>query len=168
LSREAVNVVPAAISWVTTLATFSALLLGVAALPHQQAAILPTTTIAIGGIAVSVEIADEPAERAQGLSERAGLAPGTGMLFVFPQSSPRSFWMKDMRFCLDLVWIESGLIQGATTNVCPTKVLSDADLPTYSSPVPVTYVLEAPAGWLSAHGLAAGTPVENLPSPSAN
>jgi uncharacterized membrane protein (UPF0127 family) len=90
------------------------------------------------------------------------------MLFVFSQSSPRSFWMKDMRFCLDLVWIESGHIQGATMNVCPTKVLTDTDLPTYSSPVPVSYVLEVPAGWISANGFGAGTPVENLPSSSAN
>jgi uncharacterized membrane protein (UPF0127 family) len=90
------------------------------------------------------------------------------MLFVFPQSGTRSFWMKEMRFCLDLVWIESDIIKAATTNVCPTKVLTDADLPAYSSPVPVSYVLEVPAGWLSANGFGAGTSVENLPPPGAN
>lgn len=162
------NVLPSVVSWVATLAAFSAPLLAVTVSSGFQAAVLPATTITVGGIAVSVEIADEPGERAQGLSGRAGLAPGTGMLFVFPQPGPRSFWMKDMRFCLDLVWIESDLVQGATMNVCPTKVLSDADLPTYSSPGPVSYVLEVPAGWLSANGFGAGTPVENLPPPGAS
>ena len=49
---------------------------------------------------------------ATGLRNPNGLAfrPGTGMLFVFPDASPRSFWMKGMRFCLDIIWIEDGII----------------------------------------------------------
>jgi uncharacterized protein len=133
----------------------------------HQLALLPTTTIAIGGVPVRVEIADGPAERAQGLSFRDGLASGTGMLFVFREPRTLSFWMKDMRFCLDIVWIEDAAIQGTTTNVCPTKVLSDADLPKYGSPTQVSYVLEVPAGWVAANGFGTGTPVENLPPLSA-
>ena len=82
--------------------------------------------------------------------------------------APTSSYWETGGFCLDLVWIESDIIQAATTNVCPTKVLTDADLPAYSSPMPVSYVLEVPAGWLSANGFGAGTPAENLPPPGAS
>jgi uncharacterized membrane protein (UPF0127 family) len=158
---------PGAVSWVATALAISVLQLGVAASSAYQSANLTATTIAVGGISVTVEIADEPAERAHGLADRDGLAPGTGMIFVFSESGPRSFWMKGMRFCLDMVWIEQGTILGATTNVCPTKGLTDADLPTYRSPAPVSYVLEMPAGWVDANGFGFGTPVEYLPPLSA-
>ena len=70
-----------------------------------------------------------------------------------------------MQFCIDIVWIENGVIQGAAESVCPEPAgTADADLPSYDSPVPVTYVLEVPAGWLDAYGLGAGTPVEGLPA----
>jgi uncharacterized membrane protein (UPF0127 family) len=72
--------------------------------------------------------------------------------------------MKGMRFCLDIVWIEWGVIQGAAEGVCPPPPgTADADLPSYRSPVPVSYVLEVPAGWLAANGLGVGTAVAGLP-----
>ena len=87
------------------------------------------------------------------------------MLFLFEGPAPRSFWMRGMQFCIDIVWIENGVIQGAAESVCPEPAgATDADLTSYVSPVPVTYVLEVPAGWLDAYGLGAGTPVEGLPS----
>lgn len=127
--------------------------------------LLETAEIAVGGVPLTVELAYQPADRALGLSYREGLAPGTGMLFVFEEPAPRSFWMRDMQFCIDIIWIENGVIQGAAESVCPDPPgTTDADLRSYVSPVPVTYVLEVPAGWLDAYGLGVGTPVEGLPS----
>jgi len=126
---------------------------------------LPTAEITVGGVPLTVELAYQPADRALGLGYREGLSPGTGMLFLFEGPEPRSFWMRGMQFCIDIIWIESGVIQGAAESVCPEPAgTADADLPTFESPVPVTYVLEVPAGWLNAYGLGAGTPVEGLPS----
>ena len=86
------------------------------------------------------------------------------MLFLFTDAAPRSFWMRGMRFCLDIIWIEGGAIQGAAESVCPEPAgTADADLPSYVSPEPVSYVLEVPAGWLDHYGLGVGTPVEGLP-----
>ena len=135
-------------------------------LQHQIApSYLETTDIAVGGLPLTVELAYQPAETSLGLGYREGLAPGTGMLFIFEGPAPRSFWMRGMQFCLDIIWIETGAIQGAAESVCPEPAgTADADLPSYSSPVPVTYVLEVPAGWLAANGLGVGTPVEGLPS----
>jgi uncharacterized membrane protein (UPF0127 family) len=131
---------------------------------RHQVRPLPTTEITVGGAPLTVELATDPASQARGLGYRDSLTPGSGMLFVFDGPRTRSFWMKGMRFCLDIVWIENGMIQGAAESVCPQPAdTADADIPAYLSPVPVTYVLEVPAGWLAANGFGVGTPVEGLP-----
>ena len=144
--------------------TMSASLAQVAPPWRHQVAPLETAEITVGGVPLSVELAYQPADTSRGLGYRDGLAPGTGMLFLFQEPGPRSFWMKGMRFCLDIIWIEDGAIQGAAENVCPDPDgTADKDRPSQKSPVPVSYVLEVPAGWLAANGFGVGTPVENLP-----
>jgi uncharacterized protein len=115
--------------------------------------------VAIGPEVIIAELADTSAMQVRGLSYRDELLPGTGMLFKFDQPSVRSFWMRGMRFCLDIIWIENGRIEGAAENVCPMPDTDEADLPRYSSGVPVTYVLEVPGGWLDEHGFGRGQPV---------
>lgn len=119
-----------------------------------------TATITIGDQVIEAQIADTGDLRSRGLGYRDGLAPGTGMLFTYRSPSIHTFWMKGMRFCLDIIWIEDNEIKGAAENACPMPELSDADLPRYESPVPVRFILEVPAGWLDEHGFGAGTPVE--------
>ena len=137
----------------------------VAQSPPQQIAPVETADITVGGVPLSVELAYQPAETSLGLSYRSGLAPGTGMLFLFEEPAPRSFWMKGMQFCIDIIWIEYGVIQGAAESVCPEPTgTADADLTSYVSPVPVSYVLEVPAGWLDTYGLSVGALVEGLPT----
>ena len=116
--------------------------------------------VTIGDQRVEAEIADTAALQVRGLGYRDGLEPGAGMLFKFERASVRSFWMRGMRFCLDIIWIENERIVGAAENVCPMPELPEADLPRYSSEVPVTYVLEVTAGWMDTHGFEAGQPVE--------
>ena len=58
-------------------------------------------------INLRLEIADSESERSQGLSGRESLADDTGMLFIFDSPSYPGFWMKDMHFALDFVWINS-------------------------------------------------------------
>jgi uncharacterized membrane protein (UPF0127 family) len=131
---------------------------------RHQVAPLQTSEILVGGVPLTVELAYQPADLQRGLGYRDGLAPGTGMLFLFEQPAPRSFWMKGMRFCLDIIWIEGGAVQGAAESVCPDPAdIDDADRPTQKSPSPVSYVLEVPAGWMAEHGVTTGTAVENLP-----
>jgi uncharacterized protein len=115
--------------------------------------------VTVGDVPIESEIADTGPLRERGLGYRDGLAPGTGMLFVYDEPGGRTFWMKGMRFCLDIVWIESDRIIGAATDVCPSPGIPDEELPRFQSPEPVRYVLEIPAGWLAAHGCDAGTPI---------
>lgn len=76
--------------------------------------------IRIGDESIPVEIADTDAERNLGLSGRAILENGHGLLFIFDTSSKYGFWMKDMRFPIDIVWIdENWRIISVTRNVAP-------------------------------------------------
>lgn len=123
--------------------------------------------IKVGDQTLDVALALTEPERELGLGYRDGLAPGTGMLFLFPDAALRTFWMKGMRFCLDIVWIEQGQIVGAAEKVCPSPAgTPDTLLPRFQSPRPVHDVLEVPAGWLAAHGLGAGSPVTMLGIPA--
>ena len=119
-----------------------------------------TATIDVGDLAITAEVSDTGALRERGLGFRDGLEPGHGMLFVYEEPGLRSFWMKGMRFCLDIIWIEGDQIVGAAESVCPVEGASDADLPRYRSPEPVRYVLEMPSGWMAENGFGAGTPVK--------
>jgi len=75
--------------------------------------------IKIGGKIIKVEIADMPEKQAKGLSGRKFLAENHGMLFVFTSPDHYSFWMKDMNFSLDFIWISGSEIIEITRNVKP-------------------------------------------------
>ena len=63
-------------------------------------------------VSFSVEIADTPDERRIGLMNRRSLRPGTGMLFVFQEARPQSFWMKNTLIPLDLLYMDaSGVVR---------------------------------------------------------
>jgi uncharacterized membrane protein (UPF0127 family) len=117
--------------------------------------------IVVGETSLTVDLAVTGGEQSLGLGYRNGLDPGTGMLFTGTESRPKTFWMKGMRFCLDIVWIENDQIVGATEDVCPDPDgIPDVERARFSSPQPVTHVLEVPAGWLAEHGYGPGTPVD--------
>ncbi len=119
-----------------------------------------TADVTVGDTPLTVDLALEQDEQSLGLGYRNGLAPGTGMLFVFPTAEPRTFWMRGMRFCLDIVWIEAGRITGAAESVCPDPPgTEDVDRERFSSGQPVSLVLEVPAGWLAGNGYGEGTEV---------
>lgn len=114
---------------------------------------LPTAELAAGTTTVTAELATTDTERAQGLSGRAGLAQGRGMLFVFQQNGDWGFWMKDMRFPIDIVFInELGIVMSADASVSP-----DSYPQVFYPPNPARFVLELPAGFAAAHGIGPGT-----------
>ena len=125
-------------------------------------------TVTIGGKTLAVEVADEGPEQSLGLGQRDGLMPGTGMLFQFPDSRERSFWMFGMRFCLDIIWIDGDQIIGAAESVCPSPAGTPTrDLPSFASPGPADRVLEVPAGFMAAHGVVAGDRIKVGPARDA-
>ena len=100
-----------------------------------------TTTVLIGNVLYSVAIADTPASRELGLSGRTSLKSHEGMLFIFPEDGQYAFWMKDMRFSIDIVWISSA---GEVLYI--EKDVSPATYPHAFKPLMrARYVLELPA-----------------------
>lgn len=61
--------------------------------------------LTVAGKEIAVELALTPQEQSQGLSGRSGLCSKCGMLFVFGKKDEYKFWMKDMQFDLDMIWI---------------------------------------------------------------
>jgi uncharacterized membrane protein (UPF0127 family) len=117
-----------------------------------------TPTVKIGGASFTVDLADTPEKRFQGLSGRPVLEKGTGMLFVFQEERQHTFWMKDMRFPLDIVWISAQCIVADIIADVPNPPLDQPDgiLPTYSPSAPGTFVLELNAGVAAETGLQTG------------
>ena len=104
--------------------------------------------VAIGEASWPVELAVTPEERSQGLSGREALPEGSGMLFVYEGDQHLSFWMRDMNFPLDMVWIDSAChVVDVTRDVpIPEPGQSLSDLPRFSPSQPARFVLEINAG----------------------
>lgn len=126
---------------------------------HTTGTLLPnsasrdTPILVVGTGRVAVELARTPVEVERGLGGRDSLGPHEGMFFVFPASDRYAFWMRDMRFSIDVVWLDEKL------RVVDVK----ADTPpesypaTFAPSAPARYVLEVPAGYAAAHGIGIGT-----------
>jgi uncharacterized protein len=106
------------------------------------------------GFVVRVEIAADDELRAQGLMYRDSLRPATGMLFFFPDDGEHSFWMRNTRIPLDMIWIDAERrIVHIKHDVPPCHI---RDCPSYAPGVGSRYVLEVAAGVAKEHGLEVG------------
>ncbi|MGH7844661.1 MAG: DUF192 domain-containing protein [Candidatus Binatia bacterium] len=103
---------------------------------------------------MSVEVADTPAKRAQGLMYRNDLGEEQGMLFLFPAATNQTFWMKNTPLSLDLLFIGSDLrIVGIVERATPFSPDS------LSVSAPSQFVLEVRGGFCQRHGIEAGDAV---------
>ncbi|MDF2999443.1 MAG: hypothetical protein K0R27_5080 [Xanthobacteraceae bacterium] len=109
-----------------------------------------------GPVAVNIELAVTPAERAKGLMYRTQLAPDAGMLFDFEVDQPVYMWMKNTYIPLDMLFIRAdGRVASIATDTTPLST------ETISSGGPVRAVLELPAGTVRAKGIAVGDRVRH-------
>lgn len=76
----------------------------------KQEKAVPETIVRIGDREWLVETVASPESRANGLSDRDTLCPDCAMLFRFDTEGTYGFWMKDMRFPIDIAWIREGKI----------------------------------------------------------
>lgn len=116
--------------------------------------------ITVGKTKLTVEVVLKPESTTLGLSGRDAIG-ADGMLFLLPQKRVATFWMKEMKFDIDIIWIANGKIVGIAPNVPkPAPETQLEDLPLYSSPEAVQAVLEVPAGQAQAYNLEVGDTVE--------
>jgi len=112
--------------------------------------------IKIGDKIIKTEVRDTDAGRTLGLSGHAPLAEGEGMLFIFDESLEYTFWMKDMLFPIDIIWIDANKkVIEVSENASPESYTN-----TFSPVSPAMYVLEVPAGTYSKNNIHQGDRVD--------
>ncbi len=112
-------------------------------------------TVTIAGKNIFVDVVTEHKQKQQGLSGRSSIAEDEGMLFVFDKSDSYSFWMEDMNFPIDIIWIgENMKIVYIEKNVKPESYPKSFGSDTYAK-----YVLELKSGFSDRNNLKAGDKV---------
>jgi uncharacterized membrane protein (UPF0127 family) len=118
--------------------------------------------VKIAGQNIKVDLALTPAEQEQGLSSRTTLAEDSGMLFVFDRPGQYPFWMKDMNFPIDIIWLApSGGGDDREAKVVYIKKDARPELfpETYGSSNDAKYVLEVVSGFSDKNNLKEGDSV---------
>jgi uncharacterized membrane protein (UPF0127 family) len=114
--------------------------------------------VRLKGEKFTVEIADTSDKQQLGLMFRDSMPRGHGMLFIFPAEAKRSFWMKNTRIPLDILYFDESLrLVSAAKGAKPCRT---ARCPGYPSAAPAKYVLELNAGLADEIGLEVGDEME--------
>jgi|SRR3989344_779539 len=117
-----------------------------------------TKTLRIGETSLEVLVADTEEKRTKGLMNVTEFADDTGMLFIFPDASSRTFWNKNTLIPLDIIWIAGGRVAGVSS--LPSITQSGNQIVSMPSPDAVDWVVEVNAGWALAHGIEVGVQVQ--------
>ena len=113
-----------------------------------------TGTVCFEQKCIDVEVATKFEDRTIGLQFRGSLGKNSGMLFVFPESSYKGFWMKDTYISLDIIWLNKKKeIVYIKRRVLPCE---KSPCKIYKSTKPAKYVLEINSGHADRLGLAVG------------
>jgi len=112
----------------------------------------------VGNADAWVEIVATPATRNRGLMFREALDADHGMLFIFPDEQPRSFWMRNTRIPLSIAYADS---VGRIVHIADMKPFSERSVP---SGAPARYALEMERGWFVRHGVRPGDTIRRIPA----
>ena len=121
---------------------------------------LPTVVLTLGGVDVVAEVADDVMERAAGLMFRDALEADAGMVFVYPNSRPRSFWMRNTCLPLSIAYLDA---DGVIVSISDLEPLVEKGV---ASTAPAQYALEMSRGWYVRKGVSVGARVVGLPPAS--
>ncbi len=109
--------------------------------------------VKIGNLTVDAEVADNFLKRSVGLSNKTHLKNNEGMLFVFKNEGIYGFWMRRMKFPIDIIWIsKEKKIIGCDKNLQPCV----SNCKVYKPPKPILYVLEVNTGFCDKHKIRPG------------
>lgn len=113
--------------------------------------------IELGGKILIVDVADSPEKWERGLMFRKNLGENQGMLFIFPDSKPRTFWMKNTLIPLSIGFFDENRILREKINLNPPKSALQKEIPSYDSRLPARYVLEVNQGWFEKNQVQLGS-----------
>jgi uncharacterized protein len=111
---------------------------------------LPLVNLSFKGITITAEVANEPSALQKGLMFRHSLGKDSGMLFVFPDSSPRAFWMKNTEIPLSIAFIDE---KGKVLDIQEMAPMTET---IHGCKEPVKFALEMNIGWFAANGAQPG------------
>jgi len=114
-----------------------------------------STHIMIGGVLLTVELAETPSAQQKGLSGRPSLPNDHGMLFVFDHEDYWGFWMIDMNFPLDIIWFNSNRQVVFMEEDLPP--CAPQNCPVFTPTSKAMYVLEVNAGFAVTDHVIIGT-----------
>ena len=114
-----------------------------------------TASLHVANQSISLEVANNQANQQKGLSDRDTLASNAGMLFTFTKPDYYAFWMKNMKFPLDFLFLNNKRVVTIYDHV-PYPLSVTADLPEYKPEQPADMVIELPAGKVQALGIKKG------------
>ncbi len=106
--------------------------------------------ITVGDATIKVEVADSVEERAKGLMGRKSMPANQGMLFVYEENAPRTFWMHDTHIPLSIAFADQ---TGKVVKMADMTPLTSAKT---QSLYPATYALEVNQGWFETNGVEVG------------
>lgn len=109
-----------------------------------------------GNVTVTLEVADTPPERKEGLMDREKLGENQGMLFIFPDERDRTFWMKDTLIPLDIIFIDADHKVVDIDQAEPEPSVHEAALSKYRSDSPAKYVVEVNQGFADRNDVETG------------
>jgi uncharacterized membrane protein (UPF0127 family) len=113
----------------------------------------------MNGLVLVADIAATDEQRTKGLSVKDRLGENEAMLFVFDNEAEHSFWMKNMKFPIDIIWLDSDkTIVHIEHNLQPCSF--ELLCPTYKPNVESLYVLETVGGFAEKYDIVKGTMVE--------
>lgn len=118
-----------------------------------------TATVEIAGKSIKLEVADTPEKREIGLSAKRSLPEDRGMLFIFEEPSIYTFWMKDMDFPIDIIFLRNNRIVTIHESV-PAPKDDVQDLKLYPPSEAADRVIELNAGKAKEYGLKMGQELE--------
>ena len=110
----------------------------------------------IGKEKLTVEIADTVERTAHGLMYRKSMPEASGMLFVFSDEKPRSFWMKNTFLELSIGFFDAEKVLLDIQDMRPVTSEMEMNPPTYESAKPAMYALEVNKGWFQKHKIKIG------------
>lgn len=122
---------------------------------------LPVVELHAGKTVISAEVAATPDEREQGLMQRRFLQENHGMIFVFPEPTLFSMWMKDTLLPLSVAFLDAA---GAIINIEEMLPLTDTLHPARHE---AKYALEMNSNWFSRHGIREGDRIDGVSSAEA-
>lgn len=132
---------------------------------ENKSAEKPPSTVKINDQTFNIHVARTDEEKQRGLSGRESLPLDEGMLFLFEEPNQYTFWMKEMQFPIDIIFINDETIVSISENATPPTELNEnpqcnVDVNCYTADQPANRVLEINAGLAKKHNIKPGDKVE--------